>query len=71
MAGRPARGVALCWTEWLVCLALGSGYKRFLVAGTQHTAAGALDTTQVGSLSLRQWLTAMLEGDSAWVDTLE
>ena len=54
-------------------------YKRFIMAGTAHTAIlnpgepvdvgiaqlGSL-RTEIGGQSLMEWITAMLEGDAAW-----
>jgi hypothetical protein len=44
--------------------------KRFLVAGTQHTA-GNIHTTAVGGVSVAQWLGLMLDEDPTWDNLLQ
>lgn len=44
--------------------------KRFLVAGTQHTA-GNIHTTAVGGLQIATWLKQMLDEDAAWDNVLQ
>ena len=47
-------------------------YKRFFIAGSQHTALqGAFHTTQVDGVTIAQWLGQMIDRDPAWVERME
>jgi hypothetical protein len=44
-------------------------YRRFFIEGTQHTALGQWEQTSKDGVTLKEWTTAMIEGDlDAWKD---
>lgn len=42
--------------------------ERFFIEGGQHTAFGTWAQTTKNGVSVRDWLTAMIDGDPAWTD---
>ena len=47
-------------------------YKRFIIAGSMHTTLQqSFHDTQIGGVSIAQWLDRMIRRDPAWVELVE